>query len=663
MSFLDELNPAQYQAATHIDGSLLILAGAGSGKTKTITSRLAYLLSLGIDPQSTLTLTFTNKAARQMRERAMSLIDNVAYPPLLSTFHKFGLLFLKLNIHLLGRENTFVIIDTDDKKKILKTLSDASMPTSFIAKEISKFKNNFLNPNAVLSLAKDENSKKLAYIYEKYIDYLNQNNLVDFDDLLLLTYEVLDTFDDVAQEYSRKYQYIMVDEYQDTNDIQLKILKKLCCTHNNICVVGDDDQSIYGFRGANIKNILEFHRDFSAKIVKLEENYRSTPEILTIANKLISFNKNRHQKILKPTLPSGKKVEILENRNEIAEGENIARRVTELIDKGISPNQIAILYRINSLSRAIEDGLRVAGINYKLVGGVKFYEREEIKDIISYLRLIVNKHDDYSFKRIVNKPRRSIGKSTITKLEQYKHDRSFMEILDDDLTFLSKKASTNLKEFRDTIAYLSTLDTVDMVFEFENHIKLSEFYKDEDKVRNLQEFYGVLKDYAKKGLSVEEILNELSLQSDADSIEADAINIMTIHASKGLEFEYLFVVGLEEGFFPLGDADIEEERRLAYVALTRAKKELTLSCAYSRYNRGSRDNSLIKSRFLTEMGLVNDKATYKQTKSTKTNDLVKHKVFGIGKVIGSTKVGSKYKLKINFGGDIREILDDFVEKI
>jgi len=659
MKFLEELNPSQYEAATHIDGSLLILAGAGSGKTKTITSRLAYLLSLGIDPQSTLTLTFTNKAASEMRQRAMSLIDNVSTPPLLSTFHKFGLLFLKMNIHLLNRSNTFVIIDTDDKKRIIKNISQ-ELPISLVAKELSKYKNNFLTPNEIFAMAKDDDAKKLAHIYEEYISYLDKNNLVDFDDLLLLTYKILDEFEDVAKKYSQKYQYIMVDEYQDTNDIQLKILNKLCSTHNNICVVGDDDQSIYGFRGANIKNILEFQNQFNAKIIKLEENYRSTPEILEVANKLIAFNKNRHDKVLKPTLKSGKKVEIIENYNEMAESENIAKRIKTLIDSGVNPSDIAVLYRINALSRSIEDGLRSNNIYYKLVGGMKFYEREEIKDIISYLRLIVNFDDDYSFKRIVNKPRRGIGKTSLDKFEKLKGDISFMQAI--GKFSISKKIDNALVEFKEMIERLASQEIGDLVYSLEEEIELLKFYKDEDKIQNLQEFYGLLKDYAKKGYTLQEILNELSLESDADNIEDQAINIMTIHASKGLEFDHLFVVGLEEGFFPLGDADIEEERRLAYVAITRAKKELTLSYAKSRYIRGSRD-FLDKSRFLSEMGLLNEKAIHKDIKPTKTNDLVKHKVFGIGKVIGSTKVGKQYKLKINFGGDIREILDNFVERI
>jgi len=663
MKFLDELNDSQRKAATHIDGALLILAGAGSGKTKTITTRLAYLISLGIDPASTLTLTFTNKAANEMRERALSMLESqqIAHPPLLSTFHKFGLLFLKLYIHLLNRDNGFVIIDTDDQKKIIKQIS-SDLPPNFIAKEISKYKNSFLTPEEVYSLATENIYKNLAHIYEKYQKYLLENNLVDFDDLLLLTYEILNKNPDLAEEISRKYQYIMVDEYQDTNEIQLLLLKKLCKTHNNICVVGDDDQSIYGFRGANHKNILEFEKDFNAKVIKLEVNYRSTNQILQAANNLISFNKNRYGKKLISAKGDGKEVEIINSYNEIAEAETIAKRVKELIDSGVNPKEIAILYRINALSRSIEDGLRNYAISYKLVGGMKFYEREEIKDLISYLRVLVNPNDDYSFKRIVNKPRRGIGKTTITKLENSKGEKSFIEyIKENDLSIVSKKAAKTLKDFVNTLEFLSKLPLDELPESMEEIFEFSKSYKDEDKARNVEEFYGMMRE--KKDLNVREFLNELSLESDQDKITDEMINVMTIHASKGLEFDYLFVIGMEEGFFPLNDADIEEERRLAYVAITRARKELALSYVQSRYIHGKR-SPVTKSRFLTEAGLIKgERVSLKESSAIKTGSLVKHKVFGTGRVLGVNKAGNKTKLKIDFGGSIREILSDFVEKV
>ena len=662
MKFLEELNESQYEAATHIDGALLILAGAGSGKTKTITTRLAYLLNLGIDPANTLTLTFTNKAASEMRQRALGMIESekIIHPPLLLTFHKFGLLFLKLYIHLLNRDNNFVIIDMDDQRKILKQIS-TELPPNFMSKEISKYKNSFLSPDEVYALANDSTYKKMAHIYDKYQKYLIDNNLVDFDDLLLLTYEILNDNDDLSEEISEKYKYIMVDEYQDTNEIQLLLLKKLCKTHNNICVVGDDDQSIYGFRGANHKNILDFEKDFNAKVIKLELNYRSTNQILNAANSLISFNKNRYDKKLISAKGDGKEVRVLSNYNEIAEAEMIAREIRRLIDSGVSPKEIAILYRINALSRSIEDGLRNEGIAYKLVGGMKFYEREEIKDLISYLRLLVNPHDDYSFKRVVNKPRRGIGKTSVIKLEDAKGEKSFIEFIkENDLNFLSKKAAKTLKDFVNTLEFLSKSSLEELPELIEETIGLSKSYKDEDKARNIEEFYGLM--HEKSDLNLREFLNELSLESDQDKIADEMINVMTIHASKGLEFDHLYVIGMEEGFFPLGDADIEEERRLAYVAITRARKELTLSHVESRYIRGQRSR-VSKSRFLTEAGLIRgERVNLNESSAIKKGTLVKHKVFGTGRVLGINKAGRKTKLKIDFGGVIREILSDFVEK-
>jgi len=665
MRFLEELNPSQYEAATHIDGSLLILAGAGSGKTKTLTSRLAYLLSLGIDPQSTLTLTFTNKAANEMKQRALNLIeDKVTSPPLLTTFHKFGLIFLKRNIHLLNRDSNFVIIDTDDKRRIIKGFSK-DLNVNSVAMAISRYKNSFLTPNQLFHLAENREERENSFIYQQYIDYLNRNNLVDFDDLLLLTFTILDKFDDIAIEYSQRYQYIMVDEYQDTNEIQFKILRKLTTTHNNICVVGDDDQSIYGFRGADIRNILEFHKLFDAKIIRLEENYRSTPQILEVANKLISFNKQRHQKVLKPMLKGNKEVEVIGAYNERSESDIVAERISKLIKSGVSPNSIAVLYRINSLSRAIEDGLRYRGINYRLIGGIKFYEREEIKDIISYLRLILNPNDDHSFKRVVNKPRRGVGKVTLEKLEEMKGELSFMQLLDRELSFLgSKKAIKALKEFREIIFYFSTLPVKELVGELDR-LMLKQFYKDSEKVQNLEEFISLLEEFADKGYKLEEILNELSLENEKQNVKVDeAVSLMSVHASKGLEFDYLFVIGMVEGLFPLRDADIEEERRLAYVAVTRAKRELVLSYIKTRFNRDS--EPLQVSRFLTEMGLIKNRGGFVKIegdKRTQKNRLVKHPVFGIGKVIGSCKVRNGLKLKIDFGGDVREILDSYVKDI
>ena len=676
----NQLNQAQREAASHIDGPMLILAGAGSGKTKTITSRLAFLLSIGIDPANTLTLTFTNKAASEMRERALSMIDSPVYPPLLCTFHKFGLLFLKFNIEKLGRKNDFVVIDTDDKKRIIKNINK-ELPTSLVASEISRYKNSLVKPDEAIAQASQPNYKMIASIYKTYQDYLLENNLVDFDDLLMLTYDLLEQNSDLRKDISNRYQYIMVDEYQDTNELQLQLLKKLCDTHTNLCVVGDDDQSIYGWRGANIKNILEFTNMFeNAKVIKLENNYRSTKEILTAANLLIDHNRNRLGKKLISTKGDGKPVTLFQSSDENEESDKIAKAIKELLNSGVPAGEIAVLYRINALSRSLEEGLNRAGIAYQMVGGVRFYERAEIKDAISYLRIIANSHDDFSFKRVINRPKRSIGKVTIEKIEKeaYKKGTSLYHFLSEtprsELSkLLSKKAFNSVVQFINDLEVLqetlshSIMGFIDI---FDKTIGLKEYYGSMadglDRVLNLDEFYGLFRDSVKKNPSIklDEFLNDISLQSEQDQIVAEQISIMSIHASKGLEFSHLFVIGMEEEFFPLlGDGcDIEEERRLGYVAMTRAKETLTLSTVQSRFHKGRRKH-LEKSRFLSEAGLLKGSLVLEKSTDFKKGDLVKHKLFGMGRILEVSRSGRDYKLKINFGGNHRDILSSFVEKI
>jgi len=417
-----KLNQAQTEAVKQTEGPVLILAGAGSGKTTTIVSRLAYLIEvLGIPASNTLTLTFTNKAAKEMRDRALNMISQNAYPPLLCTFHKFGLLFLKFNIHLINRENNFVVIDTDDKKRIIKKIN-SELPTPLIASEISRYKNSLMSPDEAYKQAEFFNYQQIAKVYEEYEAYLLENNLVDFDDLISITYKLLLEYPELALKTSQKYQYIMIDEYQDTNELQLKLLQKLCCAHTNLCVVGDDDQSIYGWRGANIRNIMEFDQDFSGAVTfKLEENYRSREPILKVANALIEHNRSRLGKQLISTRGTGDEVTILNSNDENEEARKIAQKIAKLLESGVNAKDIAVLYRVNVLSRSIEEGLNRAGIAYKLVGGLRFYDRAEIKDLISYLRVITNFHDDFSFKRIANKPKRGLGKASIDKLELAAH--------------------------------------------------------------------------------------------------------------------------------------------------------------------------------------------------------------------------------------------------
>ncbi len=674
------LNESQTEAVKQIDGPILILAGAGSGKTKTITSRVAYLIANGIPASSILTLTFTNKAASEMRQRALSLLDEqLTYPPLLCTFHKFGLLFLKFYMSKLDRSNNFVIIDTDDKKRIIKSF-DIDLPVPLIASEISRFKNNLINPDDAISAAQMQNYKKIANIYKKYQDYLIQNNLVDFDDLLALPYEILQKDEELCKEISNKYQYILVDEYQDTNDLQFKLLEKLASQHNNLCVVGDDDQSIYGWRGANIKNILEFDQVFeNTKVIKLTKNYRSTNAILKAANDLIEHNRNRLGKELQGTKEEGKGVEVIHHDDENNEARYIAESIKKMIDSGVDPKDIAVLYRINALSRSIEEGLNKAAIPYKMVGGLKFYERAEIKDVIAYLRVIANTHDDFSLKRIINKPKRGLGKATIDKILYlgHQHNCSMYDVFNNHAQPLqeqiSKKAFGTITQFfADILAIKESLEesTYDLIDNLEETFAIKNSYAllpdGMDRVLNIDEFYGLYRDFIiqNPNTTLEAFLNDITLQSDQDQIDDRSISIMSIHASKGLEFDYLYVIGLEEGFFPLiGDGcDIEEERRLGYVAITRAKKELTLSSTSSRYYKGKRAQ-LGKSRFLAECGLSKGSLKLDRSTSFKKGTLVKHKIFGVGRVLEVSKVKREYKLKINFGGTARDILASFVEKI
>ena len=683
MDILSSLNDAQREAARHIDGAMLILAGAGSGKTLTITTRLAYLIGeVGIDPLNTLTLTFTNKAATEMKLRALNLIRS-SQPlanPLLCTFHKFGLLFLKLYMRELNRANNFVIIDIDDKKKIIKEF-ESSIATNIVSNEISRYKNMLLSPEEIISssvipafIGGRANYEKIAKAYKSYEEYLAANNLVDFDDLLCLTYRILDSNPNLCNQISNRYKYITIDEYQDTNELQYKLLRKLCVAHENVVVVGDDDQSIYGWRGAKIENILNFKDQFSSvKVVRLEENYRSSSNILNAANELIDHNRNRLGKKLISTKKDNKDIEILQNSDEESEAKLISARIAKLINDGEHPTQIAILYRINALSRALEEGLIANGVPYKIVGGIKFYERAEIKDIISYLRLILNPHDDFSLERIINRPKRGLGKVGFNKLSEFAFNNKislYEAILRMDEGLLGKKVFTALNELARDIAELREAEPKDLVFELENKFGLKEFYKQspdgDDRLLNIDEFYGSINQKIENNpdFSLEEFLNDITLQSDQDRISEDAISIMSVHASKGLEFEHVFIIGLEEGFFPLisDECDIEEERRLGYVAITRAKSDLVLSSSNFRIYRGKKSN-LERSRFLSEAGLISGKLRIESTKEFRRGDLIKHKIFGIGRVLEVTQIKSDFKLKINFGGNIKEIMSGFVEKV
>ncbi|MCG3666663.1 ATP-dependent helicase [Aliarcobacter butzleri] len=680
-NLLISLNDSQKIAAQHVDGPLLILAGAGSGKTKTITTRLAFLISIGIDPSSILTLTFTNKAATEMRERAFSLLDSskIFTPPLLCTFHKFGLLFLKFHMSELERKNNFIIIDTDDKKRILKSINK-EIPSALLASEVSKYKNSLMSPSEVKATAQLKLYQEIAQIYEDYENYLEKNNLVDFDDLLLLPYKILKNNESLAKQISQKYQYIMVDEYQDTNELQYRLLRLLCSSHNNLCVVGDDDQSIYGWRGATIKNILNFSDHFeNSLVIKLEDNYRSTDTILNHANQLIEHNRDRLGKKLIGTRTKGDSIRIYESNDENDETRKIVEDIKKLIDSGENPKNIAILFRVNALSRSLEEGFNKAGLHYKLVGGMKFYERSEIKDLIAYFRILTNLNDNFSIKRIINKPKRGIGKTTIEKLEEKSIEtgKSIFDLIQDlDAEGISlivgKKNARTLKVFEASILDLREsltqskmrfLDNFEETFDYRaSYDNLPDGF---ERQANIDEFYGYIRDYFIQNphLDLKDFLNEIALESENDDYSGEAVSMMSVHASKGLEFKHLFIIGLEEGFFPItGDgSDLEEERRLGYVAITRAKDNLTLSFVHSRFYKGKR-TVLSKSRFLSESGLIKGSLTIQKQADFKKGDIVSHKIFGMGRVEKVTSAGKDYKLTINFGGTKRDILSSFVEK-
>lgn len=654
------LNPEQIQAVKHIDGPLLILAGAGSGKTKTLTSRLAYLISeVGIPPNAILCLTFTNKASKEMQERAFRLIKgNQALPPLLCTFHKFGLLFLKEHISLLNRSSSFVVLDSDDTKKIIKSLQSTFAP-SVILSYISHYKNQALSPQDVLSQAKTQEGKKIAEIYWNYQNYLESKNLLDFDDLLLLSYFILLKNPDIREKMGERYAYIMVDEYQDTNLLQYKFLSLLTSVHKNLCVVGDEDQSIYGWRGADIRNILEFEKDFAnAKVIKLEKNYRSTPQILEFANRLIAHNTQRLGKTLYSMQEEGQSVGIENFRDEKEEIQAIAQEIKALSLKGVSYKEIAILYRLNALSRAVEEGLNKAKIPYALIGTVAFYERSEIKDALSYLRLMVNYEDDFSLLRVLNKPKRGIGKTSEDNLRKLAKNTSIYAIFSQEPRLIPSKILNALNEFFALIDQLndSFKTSLESFIKALEKIPFLESYAEierEDRKANLLELFALLKEFFEENpeAGMEDFLNDISLSTSLDKTMGDKISCMSVHLSKGLEFDYVFVVGCEDGFFPLQESYLEEERRLGYVAFTRARKRLFLSYVDSRFYRGKRQ-ALPPSRFIKES---------LKDLEIKSGSLVKHKIFGIGRVENVQGKGNEAKAKVNFGGNERLILLNFLE--
>jgi ATP-dependent DNA helicase PcrA len=610
----ESLNKEQREAVKTTEGPLLILAGAGSGKTRVLTYRIAHLINdLGAYPGSILAITFTNKAAGEMKERVERLIGENAREMWISTFHSACIRILRREIDKIGYKKSFVIFDTSDQQAVIKqcikelNVDDKMYPPKQILESISKAKNELLTPDRYTKGREyDFRANRIAEIYSLYQKKLVQNNALDFDDIIMQTINLFNIDKSVLDYYQHKFKYIHVDEYQDTNYAQYKLVSLLSEKHRNLCVVGDDDQSIYGWRGADIRNILEFEKEYpDAKVVKLEQNYRSTKVILDAANNVIKCNEGRKPKKLWTENEAGDKIVVYEAINEHDEAQFFASTIIKAVDGGRSYDDFAVLYRTNAQSRVIEDMFMKYQIPYRIVGGQKFYDRKEIKDIIAYLRVIMNPSDDVSTLRIINVPKRSIGASTIEKLQQYalSGNKNIMQAVHevDQVASLPRKAVSSIKGFGKLIEkYRSNIEAfsvpamvTDILNEtgYTNELELSDDPQDMSRIENLQEFISVAQEFDKNNeeKTLEAFLEGIALVSDIDTVKEDehAVIIMTMHSAKGLEFPVVFIGGMEQGIFPhlqsMGDEDeMEEERRLCYVGITRAKEKLYLSYAFER---------------------------------------------------------------------------------
>ena len=633
---IEKLNPAQREAVENTEGAVLILAGAGSGKTRVLTTRIGYLMEeKNVKAENILAITFTNKAANEMRERVEETLEGTDTKEMwITTFHSCCVRILRKSINKIGYNRSFVIYDSPDQITLIKdcmrelNISDKAFDPKYVLSCISNAKDKLYSPKKYMKLNEGDISKtKIGEIYALYQDRLKRNSALDFDDLIMKTVELFNECPDVLDFYRNKFRYIMVDEYQDTSKAQYELIKLLAKQHQNICVVGDDDQSIYGWRGADIRNILEFERDYdNVKIVKLEQNYRSTQVILDAANHVIANNTERKRKRLWSDKKEGQLIKIQLAENEIEEGDFISNTINYMRRyEDREYKDFAVLYRANAQARSVEDALNRAGIPYNIYGGIKFYERKEIKDIIAYLRVIQNPQDDISLKRIINVPRRGIGLRTIEKIEDrasLKEESIYSVLIDiEDNSDISRKARASISEFVDLMSTLRSFTEVYTVSQVIEKVLDVTGYKDEllkeknnegeDRLENLQELISVALEFESQSedKSLETFLTNIALNAEPDSEEEteDRVSLMTIHSSKGLEFPVVFLAGMEERIFPIAraiqsmkDSDIEEERRLCYVGITRAKEELFLTLTRKRTLYG-RTNPSIASRFIEEL--------------------------------------------------------------
>ena len=616
---LDTLNEQQKEAVTTVNGPLLVLAGAGSGKTRVLTTRVAYLLEeVGIAPEQILAITFTNKAAKEMKERIIQMLGPIGYQIQISTFHSFGLLILRENYEKLNYAKNFTILDSDDTltviKKIMKDmgLDPKEYNPRAIKNRISGAKNELLSPMEYERFAQTDFEEKVVKIYEKYEQKLKQNDSVDFDDLLMLPIQLFQKFPEILKSYQERFQYILVDEYQDTNEAQYILIKMISAKYRNICVVGDNDQSIYSFRGANYRNILNFEKDYkNPKVIMLEENYRSTKTILNAANDVIQNNKQRKDKNLWTNNEDGVKIRYHRALDEKDEANYVMKEIVHLIENHIKPEDIAILYRTNAQSRNMEDVLLRENIPYKVVGSFYFYNRKEIKDLISYMKLIYNQHDDVSLLRIINSPKRGIGAKTIENLTEKANEQgnSIFEVIDSGKELAFKHMIEDLIIREQNLSLTELVEEILIKSGMKQELVNEKSMEADIRLENLEEFKTITKSFEENNgiVSLEEFLMEISLVSDVEEHKNNnhVVTLMTVHSAKGLEFDYVFLIGMEEGIFPhnnsfMNPEDLEEERSLCYVAITRAKKSLWLVNARRRTIYGMESQNP-PSRFIDEI--------------------------------------------------------------
>ena len=638
--FLNNLNNSQLESTLQMDGPMIVIAGAGSGKTRVLTYKIAYLMTEGVDPFNILALTFTNKAAKEMKERIATIVGNEAKNLWMGTFHSVFARILRIEAHKIGYTSNFTIYDSDDSQKLVSriikefNLDKDQYKYKSIFSRISSMKNSFITPNNYLNneelLLSDKisNRSKFYQIYNEYVERCFKAGAMDFDDLLLKTNELLNSYPDTLSKYQNIFKYILVDEYQDTNHSQYLIIRALSDKFQNICVVGDDAQSIYSFRGANINNILNFQKDFpDSKIFRLEQNYRSTKNIVNAANSLIENNQKRLKKHVWTENESGEKISVNKLLTDGEEGRFVASSIFEnKMQSQLQNSDFAILYRTNAQSRSFEDALRKKNISYRVYGGLSFYQRKEIKDVLAYLRLLINPDDEQAFKRIINFPARGIGQTTLNKIAVEAKNSSVSDyiFIKDSLKsseILNNSTKNKLLDFVIMIESIKNkiehADVFDITKEVLKQSGLYNLYKNDEsieginRIQNIEELLNGIKDFVenneKSQASVSSFLQDVALATDQDNDTNDnnKVSLMTVHLAKGLEFPYVYIVGLEENLFPSAmnlnsRTELEEERRLFYVALTRAEKKIYLSYVLSRYRWGKPVDSE-KSRFIDEI--------------------------------------------------------------